>query len=1274
MLVNFWESLRASQADGWKALDEAAEIVDACLNSAKTGLIWRNLTTNQIAVSPQVFDIFKLKPGDVYSRTPFAEEWVHPEDRARYLAERSHAYEHRTSVLLAYRIINAAGELRYIRSRGEYLERDGQLFYRGVIRDSTDDYLSGVEADARLEMLAEALKDEPLTLVRLDEDLNLIWSMNWLASMQRFQNDGVGLHMSQIATGPEAEALAQGFRQALETGQAGSYVGPLSLVGGENTQYRIRYVPVQRADGRRELFVKAYSLTELWNSETNRQMELLAEALQGEPLILCRINEDLFYTWAYNWSGNLEEQVGGLVGKHLLEVIEGPNAPVVVDAMREAFRTGKTTTFEGYVGIVGAGNVNFRGTYVPITLPDGRQELLCKNYDLTTLVTEQAEKQLNLVTDAIKDEPVILFRLDQDLNYTWAFNWPEELRKVLGPLTSLNMRDLVVGPEALAMEKQIRYTLETGEPSEWTGIVNLADQARFRFRARYTRVEMPDGSYQIFGKSYNLSDLVNQESERQLQLLTQALADEPISFSRLDRNLNYVWIYNPKDRHADPFGSPERGTGKSLFDVAQGESAEAVAKAIRECFRTGRPTSFEGIVDMVGVGPIRFRTRFVRVTLTDGEEQVFAKSYNLSELVSQESEKQLNLLTYALRDEPISFARLDENLNYVWIYNGEIAEDSPLNSPHRNIGRNFYEITQGPTSKAIGALMEEALRTGKPTEYEGLTHIVGQPPFKIRSRYIPVTQPDGTRNIFAKIYNLSELVSQEGDKQLQLLAEALTDEPIILARTDENLRWNWVFNAGTLLGEEDAAAPLGKSVYDFFEPESAEKIAPLMQQALDTGQATSYEGIVYLKRGGSLHYRARYVPVQRPDGSRNLLIKGYNFSTLAQVQAELAASETRFRLALEEEPLTLSIQNRWGEFIWQYNEHPLFPIGPEGRFYQNMPRAQMARLLRIKRRVIDSGQPFTDHMWLHTLDRENAMYARLVYHPYRLPDGTLGVIGKKYDLTTYRLAEERERETARRLDEEREELRIALEQLQKAHAEKMLELEEARQTQLSLLPQGKPEGIPYAVHYATCEEVGGDYYDFFERPEDGHLLVAVGDATGHGLRSAMLVTVVKGYLQLLSQTQSPGGMLEYIDKAIEGLALKRLYMGLLLLEKRPRGFAYASAGMPAVLVYRQATQSVAAYTQPRLFLGTGLGHSGMEEGFIPMEPGDILVAMSDGLVETQNREGKLLGMNPVRRVIVEAAAEGAEAVMKALVALQTTWLQGLPLQDDTTLMVLSYPA
>lgn len=249
MLVNFWESLRSSQNEGWKALDLASEIVDACLNSAQTGLIWRNLTTNQIAVSPQVFDIFKLKPGDVYSHTPFAEEWVHPEDRARYLAARTHAYEHRTSVLLAYRIINAAGELRYIRSRGEYLERDGQLFYRGVIRDSTDDYLSGVEADARLEMLAEALKDEPLTLVRLDEELNLTWSMNWLASLQRFQNEGVGLHMSQIATGPEAEALANGFRRALETGEADSYVGPLSLVGGETAQYRIRYVPMTLADG-----------------------------------------------------------------------------------------------------------------------------------------------------------------------------------------------------------------------------------------------------------------------------------------------------------------------------------------------------------------------------------------------------------------------------------------------------------------------------------------------------------------------------------------------------------------------------------------------------------------------------------------------------------------------------------------------------------------------------------------------------------------------------------------------------------------------------------------------------------------------------------------------------------------------------------------------------------------------------------------------------------------------------------------------------------------
>ena len=491
----------------------------------------------------------------------------------------------------------------------------------------------------------------------------------------------------------------------------------------------------------------------------------------------------------------------------------------------------------------------------------------------------------------------------------------------------------------------------------------------------------------------------------------------------------------------------------------------------------------------------------------------------------------------------------------------------------------------------------------------------------------------------------------------------------MLVRVDEKLRWKWVFNPGFFTDDTD---PLGKTANDYFEKESADRVIPLMRQAFETGQTTSFEGIVKLKRGDVLNYRARYVPVTMPDGRRNLLIKGYNFSQLAQAQADLALSEARFRVALEHEPLSLSVQNRWGEFLWTYNIHALWPISPDNRMYQNMERDQMAMLLRIKRKVIDTGQPFAGDMWLKGITGGQA-FIRLVYHPYRLPDGTVGVIGKKYDLTPYRLAEERERETAEHLAAERKELRETLSKLKTAHAEKLAELEEARQTQLSLLPQGKPTGIDYAIHYETCVEVGGDYYDYFEKPaEDGDgLLLAVGDATGHGMRSAMLVSVVKGYLQLLAHAMPPARLLERIDKAIKGLGLKRLYMGLLLLERRTGGYAFASAGMPGLLVYRHAPGAIEEYLQARIFLGTELALPPAEEIFVPLAPGDILLALSDGIIEAVDPHNRQLGLEPIRQSLLKTGPQGCQAVITALIALQSEWQGRQSPRDDTTLMAVA---
>jgi hypothetical protein len=78
------------------------------------------------------------------------------------------------------------------------------------------------------------------------------------------------------------------------------------------------------------------------------------------------------------------------------------------------------------------------------------------------------------------------------------------------------------------------------------------------------------------------------------------------------------------------------------------------------------------------------------------------------------------------------------------------------------------------------------------------------------------------------------------------------------------------------------------------------------------------------------------------------------------------------------------------------------------------------------------------------------------------------------------------------------------------------ELEEARQLQLSMLPQKIPQlpELDLAVYMKPATEVGGDYYDF-HLGKDGALTVAVGDATGHGLKAGTMVTAMKSLFMTL---------------------------------------------------------------------------------------------------------------------------------------------------------------
>jgi serine phosphatase RsbU (regulator of sigma subunit) len=232
------------------------------------------------------------------------------------------------------------------------------------------------------------------------------------------------------------------------------------------------------------------------------------------------------------------------------------------------------------------------------------------------------------------------------------------------------------------------------------------------------------------------------------------------------------------------------------------------------------------------------------------------------------------------------------------------------------------------------------------------------------------------------------------------------------------------------------------------------------------------------------------------------------------------------------------------------------------------------------------------------------------------------------------------------------------------------ELEEARQLQLSMLPASVPNlpGLELAAYMKPATEVGGDYYDVHVG-EDGTLTVAVGDATGHGLRAGTLVTATKGLFNALADDPDIARFFHRSSRALKRLNLRYLYMALMLAKVKGNRVRLSAAGMPPTLVFRAATGEVEEIAICGLPLG-GSAAFPYEEREIEIAPGDAVVFMSDGFPERFNARGEMLDYACARRVLAEAAALPAREIIDHFVRTADAWAGGHPQNDDVTFVVL----
>ncbi|MEW2545511.1 SpoIIE family protein phosphatase [Streptomyces sp. NPDC047002] len=233
--------------------------------------------------------------------------------------------------------------------------------------------------------------------------------------------------------------------------------------------------------------------------------------------------------------------------------------------------------------------------------------------------------------------------------------------------------------------------------------------------------------------------------------------------------------------------------------------------------------------------------------------------------------------------------------------------------------------------------------------------------------------------------------------------------------------------------------------------------------------------------------------------------------------------------------------------------------------------------------------------------------------------------------------------------------------------------------QRSLLPPELPviPGVEVEVIYRAAgegNEVGGDFYDLFPIT-DGTYGFAIGDVCGTGPEAAAVTGLARHALRLLAREGLGGpAVLERLNAAILDEGPRSRFLTLLYGELRPQDDGSAKltmvcAGHPLPLRLRQ-DGSVEPAAEPQTLLGV-MDDLGLYEQTVTLDPGDVLLCVTDGV--TERREGsRMLGDDGLAEVLATCTGLTAGAVA-ARILRAVERFAAAPASDDMAILALRVP-
>jgi len=236
----------------------------------------------------------------------------------------------------------------------------------------------------------------------------------------------------------------------------------------------------------------------------------------------------------------------------------------------------------------------------------------------------------------------------------------------------------------------------------------------------------------------------------------------------------------------------------------------------------------------------------------------------------------------------------------------------------------------------------------------------------------------------------------------------------------------------------------------------------------------------------------------------------------------------------------------------------------------------------------------------------------------------------------------------------------------------------AGEVQRSLLPHLNPQidGLDISGKNVACNEIGGDYFDFFWDPDtlQSPFTAVVGDITGHGVDSALLMATARAFLRMRA---SQIGTIKDIVTEMNHHLTEDVYdtgnfmtLFYLTINADRRHIEWIRAGHEPAWLYDPDNESFEELKGPGLALGIDKNFTYQVNQKTGLKKDQVIIIGTDGIWEGHNKSGEMFGKHRLKEIVRENAAFSSEKILNEIFQEYTQFIQGTQPEDDVTLVAI----